>query len=311
MKEVNPTVIERGLELREQYLANQPFRHVVIDDFLEREFCRALLDQFPAFDEKTAINENKQVGRKSTQERVAGLGPAYAALDRLVRGGEFRGLVSTITGIDDLLYDPDYIGGGTHENLSGQDLDPHVDFNFHPLTNHHRRLNLIIYLNEQWREEWGGCLDLHLDPYRPPAEDTITRVLPEFNRCVIFETTEKSWHGFERIDLPPEQAHRSRKSFALYYYTEQRPAEETGPPHSTIYVDRHLPEDIRAGEVLTEAQLQQIRILLTRRDHHIKRLYRTVEHLGQQAQPLRELRTSVYGGPLGGVARLLRRALKR
>ena len=109
-----------------------------------------------------------------------------------------------ISGIPDLLYDPDYLGGGTHENLAGQDLDPHVDFNLHPRFGWYRRLNLLVYLNPEWDENWGGCLELHRDPHLPPAQDPVKRVLPLMNRAVLFETSERSWHGFEAVALKVE-----------------------------------------------------------------------------------------------------------
>ena len=136
-------------------------------------------------------------------------------------------MISEITAIPELQYDPHYFGGGTHENLHGQGLSPHVDFNFHPVTRQHRRLNMIFYLSPEWNADWGGSIQLHRDPYSPPAEDDIVTITPAFNRCVIFETNEYSWHGFQRIELPQEQQQQSRKSFALYFYTDSRPVEET------------------------------------------------------------------------------------
>ena len=132
-----------------------------------------------------------------------------------------------ITGIPNLLYDPDYVGGGTHQNLHGQDLDPHVDFNYHPKNQRHRRLNLIVFLNPEWREEWGGAFELHVNPWLPPEEDTVKTIVPITNRCLLFETSENSWHGFRRINLPPEKKHLSRRSIAVYYYTSLHSSQQS------------------------------------------------------------------------------------
>jgi hypothetical protein len=201
------------------------------------------------------------------------LGGAYADFDRLLQSPEFLHLIGQITGIPNLLYDPAYIGGGTHENLDGQDLDPHVDFNYHPQFKWHRRLNLILFLNGEWDESWGGALELHLDPSLPAEENRIKTVVPQANRCVIFETTESSWHGFRRINLPEGKKHLSRRSVAVYFYTHERPAEQTAASHATIYVQRPLSERIRAGHTLTGHDIEEIQTLLARRDKQIKFLY--------------------------------------
>ena len=286
---INSRIRADAAALRERFAMAEPFRHVAIDNFFSDEFCRRLIVEFPGFDEKLAINENGEVGAKAVHEKITDLGPAWEQLDRLVQGEEFRGLIARIADIPDLRYDPYYFGGGTHENLHGQGLDAHVDFNFHPVTRQHRRLNLIVYLTEEWRDEWGGSIQLHRDPYLPPSHDEIITITPAFNRCVIFETNEHSWHGFPRIELPEEKRHLSRKSFALYYYTDTRPAEETGPEHSTIYVDRHLPESLHAGMVLEADQLQHVRDLITTRDQHLKRLYGNIKQLYTQVNDLRHL----------------------
>jgi len=285
---VNPAVIGQADEYARRFQAARPFRHVVIDDFFSEDFCRDVCAQFPAFNERAAINENGEIGGKAVQEKVRGLGPAYRALDDLVRSGDFRALVGRIAGIPDLQYDPHYFGGGTHENRHGQDLDAHIDFNYHPISRQHRRLNLIVYLNEEWDDAWGGSIQLHRDPYREPRFDEIVTVTPLINRCVMFETNEHSWHGFERIDLPPDKRHLSRRSFALYYYTETRPAEETAGEHSTVYVERHLPEHIREGRVLTAEDAAEIRRLLARRDQHLKRLYAQMHGLSTRLSEARD-----------------------
>lgn len=304
---VDSRVLAGAATWHRRFDSASPFRHVVIDDFFTPDFCAELVSTFPGFDERKAINENGEIGGKATEEKVRALGPAWARLDDLVRGEAFRELVGRITGIPDLQYDPYYFGGGTHENREGQDLDPHVDFNYHPVTRQHRRLNLIVYLNDEWRDEWGGSLQLHRDPYRPPDEDEIVTVTPLKNRCVLFETTEHSWHGFQRIDLPDDRKSLSRRSFALYYYTDSRPAGETAEEHSTVYVERHLPDRFRPGHRLDEDDVRTLRLLLARRDQHLKRLYRNIQRLYGELNRLRSgrgpsssSRQSADGAPAGG-----------
>jgi Rps23 Pro-64 3,4-dihydroxylase Tpa1-like proline 4-hydroxylase len=284
---INDKVLEQSGELASRFQSAAPFRHVMIDDFLVPEFCSEISSQFPDFDPKAAINENGEIGAKATQEKVQSLGSAYQAIDNLVQTPEFLALIEEITGVGNLCYDPYYFGGGTHENRRGQDLDPHVDFNYHPITGQHRRLNLIIYLNEQWEDSWGGSLELHRDPYLEPDADEILTITPMMNRCVIFETNEYSWHGFRRIDPPEEFAHLSRRSFAIYYYTDDRPAEETATEHSTVYVERHLPAEFVPGLELSEDSIRTIRTMLQRRDQHLKRLYSNIQHLHGECNQLR------------------------
>lgn len=288
------------------FARREPFRHVVIDDFLRPDYAAALLAAFPPFERGNARNEAGELGGKSTIERIRGLGPQYATLDDLIRTRAFLDLVGRITGIPELLYDPDYFGGGTHENREGQDLDAHVDFNRHPREGWHRRLNLIVYLNHEWDDAWGGSLELHSDPRA--ADDRTTLVTPLFNRCVIFETTEWSWHGFSRISLPADRRNLTRKSIALYFYTRERPAEELAGTHSTIYVDRPLPERFRAGATLSEADMEELRVLLVRRDQHNQRLYRDIGSLTAQ---LESANAALRAGTTGRVEHLLRRIVAR
>jgi hypothetical protein len=276
------------------FARREPFRHVVIDDFLAPAFAARLLDAFPPFEHGNTRNEAGETGRKATVERVRGLGASYAALDDLLRSAPFLDLVGRITAIPALLYDPYYFGGGTHENRDGQELDPHIDFNRHPLERWHRRLNLIIYLNRDWDEAWGGALELHSDPRA--ADDRVSLVVPAYNRCVIFETTEWSWHGFGRIALPPGRTDCTRKSIALYFYTRERPAEELAGTHSTVYVDRPLPPRFRAGTTLDAADVEELHRLLARRDQHNQRLYRDVARLTGDFE---RLQRALHGSPLG------------
>jgi hypothetical protein len=299
---LNPRLQADADRLAARFGERDPFRHIVIDDFLASDFCARLLDEFPPFERGNARNEAGELGAKSTVEKIRELGPAYAALDDLIQTREFLDLVGRITGIPNLLYDPWYFGGGTHENRAGQDLDPHVDFNRHPVERWHRRLNLIVYLNREWDDAWGGSLELHSDPRA--TDDRVTLVTPLYNRAVIFETTEWSWHGFSRIALPQDKKSISRKSIALYFYTTERPQDELADTHSTIYVDRPLPERFQPGMALNAADIEELRTLLARRDQHNQRLYRDTTALTRQLEVL-------SGGRLGRLYYLARRALAR
>ena len=303
---LNPHLHDQADQLATRFGERDPFRHVVIDNFFAPDYCAQLLAQFPAFERGNARNEDGGIGNKSTIEKIRRLGPAFAALDDLVQSAEFLALVGRITGIPDLLYDPWYFGGGTHENRNGQELDAHVDFNRHPVEKWHRRLNLIVYLNHEWNDAWGGSLELHSDPRS--ADDRITVITPLYNRAVIFETTEWSWHAFPRIALPVDKHGLTRKSVALYFYTKERPSDELADSHSTIYVDQPLPKRFQPGMTLSAADVEDLQVLLTRRDHHNQRLYLEVTSLAKQ---LEQAHAALNSGRLGRLRYFARRLIGR
>lgn len=270
-----PGLLEDPHSLRTRFEEAVPFRHIVFEQFFSEELLARLIDDFPPFERGQSRNELGAEGGKAHCPDVREISPAFREVDGIVRSAEFLSWLSAATGIPKLLDDPDYIGGGTHENRSGQDLDPHVDFNRHPTRGWWRRLNLIVFLNPEWKPQWGGALDLHSDP-RSPDIDRVARVQPIANRAVLFETTESSWHGFRAVAAPPRV---SRRSFAVYYYTADEPSEAGAPKpsaipnHSTIYVQRGLPERFTAGRRLTEDDVREVQTLLTRRDAQIQMLY--------------------------------------
>jgi Rps23 Pro-64 3,4-dihydroxylase Tpa1-like proline 4-hydroxylase len=257
-------------DLREAYQRAEPFPYFVVDNFLEEKFARSLLQEFPSFAEKFAIAEHGRVGGKAVREDMRNLAEPFRELDRYFSSREFLDWMSRITGIPDLIYDPDYIGGGTHENLPGQDLSVHIDFNYHPTRGWHRRINALLYLNPEWEENWGGALELWREPWSAPSKNKIAKIAPLWNRLAVFPTTESSWHGFETVRAPQG---KSRKSIALYLYTKERPPAETGSMHSTVYYERPLPESIQAGKILSQADYDELMRLTVRRDELLKFLY--------------------------------------
>jgi hypothetical protein len=268
---IDGRVLAKAGELCAVYRGAKPFPHVVIDDFLTASFAQRLLDQFPSFERGNNVGDDGKVGNKATFEKIRGLGRDYAALDDLIQSREFLQLIETITGIPALIYDPFYLGGGTHENRQDQSLQAHIDFNYHPSEGWHRRLNLIVYLNHDWEQRWGGNLELYSDPYKDKQPQAI--VAPVFNRCVIFGTSEKSWHGFDQIRLPAEKSQISRKSIALYFYSKDRPSEEIAGRHTTHYVNKQIPEHIRAGHTLSQDDVNLLNEITAGRDHLLQRMY--------------------------------------
>ena len=207
----------KGGELAERYQSARPFPHVVIDDFLPRPIVDMCLAQFD-------------------DEGLAGAGAAGTAFDRAQERGKrqfapdrmraearalfysfnslpFIQVVENITGIKGLVPDPYFMGAGFHEIGTGGHLSMHADFNHHTRMDLERRVNVLIYLNDGWREEYGGQLELW-DEGMTRAE---VSVVPVANRCVMFSTTSHSMHGNPNPVKHPEG--RSRKSIALYYYT--------------------------------------------------------------------------------------------
>jgi len=188
-----------------------PFLHAVIDGYLTDEKVRAINAEWPEDWHK----EDGKFNRKWSRDRLPPI--AQAAADAVDIA-----MIERMTGISDLFADPKLFGAGLHCIPPGGFLKMHVDFNRHP-KGWHRRVNVLIYLNENWRDEWGGHLQLGLG-------NDAKLIAPIAGRCVIFETNEQSWHGHPVPLACPDNV--QRRSLALYYYTAEPPQ---GEAHSTIY----------------------------------------------------------------------------
>lgn len=271
---INREILGRADSYSAALAKAQPFPHLVIDHFLDDAFARELLAHFPPFAAERAIGDNGRPGSKATRDDVKNLGSVYQKLDSVIASPEFLDWMSRATGIPNLLYDPDYFGGGTHENRNGQDMSLHVDFSNHPKTGWYRRLNALLYLNPEWEESWGGALELWQNPWQAPSKNSIAKIQPAWNRLVIFPTSDHSWHGFEAVKIPAAAQARvpSRRSFALYLYTKEKPT-QTHSPHSTVYFERPMPETIKAGEILKPEDWNEVLRLTARRDDLLKTLY--------------------------------------
>ncbi|MHB8528240.1 MAG: 2OG-Fe(II) oxygenase [Caulobacteraceae bacterium] len=203
----------KGAELCEAYRAAQPFPHVVIDDFLPAETLEMCLAEFPSKKGEADVTFDRPQERLKTQFNPDTFGPPTRTLFYSFNSRPFIGVLENITGIKGLIPDPYFLGAGFHEIQQGGHLSVHTDFNHHKPMDVERRINVLIYLNKGWKSEYGGQLEL----WNRDMSACVERVVPEFNRCVIFNTTDSSYHGNPNPVSHPTGV--SRKSIALYYYT--------------------------------------------------------------------------------------------
>jgi Rps23 Pro-64 3,4-dihydroxylase Tpa1-like proline 4-hydroxylase len=210
-----------------------PYPHAVFDDFFPADFLREVANEFP--DEHSGnwkkFNDDRQ--KKLASQGDEQLGPYARALIHNLNSGSFIQFLETLTGIEGLIPDPNLVGGGMHRIQPGGKLAVHVDFNKHNHMKLDRRINVLVYLNEDWDESYGG----HFELWNESMTESVVKVLPLFNRMALFSTTEKSWHGHPEPLKCPEN--RSRRSIALYYYTAGRDdGFEKVKEHSTIFRGR-------------------------------------------------------------------------
>jgi hypothetical protein len=226
--------------LQREFRENQPYPHVHLKEFLDANVAAEVAREFPglATDAWTRYkhpNENKLgLAKRSLFPPLLG-----EVVDEL-NSPEFVRWLSELTGIPNLVSDDLLEGGGLHQSGRGGFLNVHTDFSNHHYHKHWRRqVNLILYFNPNWQEEWGGALEL----WDREMRRCVTKIPPLFNEALIFRTDEISYHGFPDPLRCPET--ESRKSLALYYYTVEAGAEVK--TRSTNYRPRPADGPLKAG----------------------------------------------------------------
>lgn len=214
---------------RDAYRNAQPFPHIVIDNFLPQDVVDLLYKEFPTPSQIKWRDKTHEHSKKLACDDETKMPLFTRHVLSQFNSAPFVRFLEKLTGIPDLIVDPYYEGGGLHQIEPRGFLHVHADFNRHLAFLLDRRLNLLLYLNKDWREEYGGALEL----WNNTMTQCEARILPLFNRCVVFSTTDTSFHGHPHpLTCPPDM---TRKSLALYYYTNGRPASEISPSHSTLY----------------------------------------------------------------------------
>jgi len=201
------------------YLKNQPFPHIVVDNFFDESIARKLELDFPDFDADVWHGYNNPIEvKKLCNSWNAFPSQTFKIFSYLV-SNKFAEELSKILYKSCILYpDPGLHGGGWHIHKSGGKLNTHLDYSIHPKLRLQRKLNLIVFLNSSWSEEWGGKLGLWSNESPDAPGVLVKEISPKFNRAVIFDTTMNSWHGLpDPIQCPDGQY---RKSIAVYYLVE-------------------------------------------------------------------------------------------
>jgi len=220
---------------REAYQGAAPFAHTAIDDMFNPDYLRRVVAEVPSpLEHGHLFNADVQhlQEHKFAWRDIPKLGPQTHAFLGFLGSKPFLEYLTALTGVAGLMPDPYMWGAGFHQILRGGKLAVHADFNIHPQSKLYRRLNVLVYLNEEWDEQWGGALEF----WNHDMTACETKVAPHFNRMAVFSTTEKSFHGHPNpLDCPENVV---RKSLALYYYTYDY---LTDKPHSNLWKDR--PQD--------------------------------------------------------------------
>lgn len=235
---------EKGLDLRETYVHNSPFPHIAIDDFITPSILDACLEEFPQTSGAGSESYDRKQERLKTEFNPDRLSPRVRSFFYSLNSRPFLQFLENMTGITGLIPDPFFLGGGFHQTNQGGHLSVHADFNLHGPLKLERRLNVLIYLNKDWKEEYGGALEL----WDLEMKNCVRRVAPEYNRCVVFSTNATSWHGHPAPVAHPQGL--PRRSLAMYYYTATW--DGTSRPFTTQFKKRPKTEDVVDWQVKSE-----------------------------------------------------------
>ena len=208
--------------LKNSYTTARPFPHIHIDNFFSEIFLNTILEAFPDLSNiKQSQNYKNQNEIKFAYNDYKNFPERIKLFFNFLNSEVFVNFLQRLTSIDEkLISDNDLNGGGLHEIKSGGLLKVHTDFSKHPKNNLDRRVNVLIYLNKNWKKEYNGFLEL----WDKDMKNCEQKISPLFNRMVIFSTTDFSNHGHPDPIICPSEI--SRKSIALYYFSDGRPKNE-------------------------------------------------------------------------------------
>lgn len=217
----------------QNYQRAQPFSHALFDDFLPPSLLEEVLKEFPDVNDPQWLEYKSETENGKLASSSYGKIPPHTryVLDQL-NTPPFLQFLEKLTGIQGLIPDPYYVGGGMHQTKPGGWLGVHVDFNRYEQLNLYRRINVLLYLNKDYKDEYGG----HLELWDEKMETCHEKIAPKFNRLAIFTTSENSHHGHPDPLRFPEGV--TRKSLAWYYYTVENGESIDKEGHTTLFKAR-------------------------------------------------------------------------
>lgn len=233
------------VEQSKEFQSATPFNFIAIDNFFQDDLIQKILDDFDNQDFNTwdkRDHDKIQIKWRSDWKDDTDVPTNTLKLIQYLNSGNFLRYLSQLTGIQGIIPDPYLTGGGFNQINRGGTLAVHADGNWHDLMGVHRRLNVILYLNKDWQDEWGGHLELWSKTKDNKPYKCEHRISPLLNRLVVFRTDDYSFHGHPTPLKCPEN--KNRRSLILYYYTNTRPLDEVvdiNVKHRALF---HNPNDI-------------------------------------------------------------------
>jgi len=229
---------EHAAKLNQLYINAKPCKYLVMENFFTEEIADDLFENFPSIKDlnvkRKSLNEDK-----SEDYHFERWHPSFAKIREAVSSNQWYQQLEKITGIEGLHTTTDALGSGVHQGKNGSYVDIHIDVNMNPKLGLWRRINLLVYLNKNWKAEYGGDLEL----WNKEMTECMVKVPPTFNTAVIFYTADNSPHGYRKINIPEDE---SRKSFYTYFYTKP---EEGVSYRDSKFVSR--PDDATSKKLAT------------------------------------------------------------
>tara|TARA_B100000767_G_C19677009_1_gene497816 strand:+ start:272 stop:1066 length:795 start_codon:yes stop_codon:yes gene_type:complete len=213
---INWVSVEKQIK---EYGKNPPFDYVVIDNFFENNFAKKIAEEFPAFNSDIWHSYNNAIEVKKTCNNWNVFPKDTYSVFSYFNSQEWLKYLSTqLLGGKKLYSDSGLNGGGWHAHKKGGLLNTHLDYSLHPKLQLQRKLNIIVYLSPDWKKEWGGSLGLWGNESSEKPGDLVVSLWNKFNRAVIFDTTQNSWHGLPEPVASPNN--EIRQSLAAYFLCE-------------------------------------------------------------------------------------------
>jgi len=226
----DPKYSKLAFKNKENFQNAEPFPHIVFDNFLDTDLVLELRKSFPDYDDEISwhVRDTENI-KKRYQEDDLKLSKIHRLMLREFNSRQFLLFLETLTGIEYIIPDPYFINGGVHISKKGDYLGVHVDFNWNHMIQAYRQVNVLLYLTESWKKEWNGALEI----WKKDGKEPVKMIYPEFNRLVIFRTSEKSFHGHPVPLNTPDGEYR--RVINLYYYSKFKDEDYLKDPHFTKY----------------------------------------------------------------------------